>query len=167
MASVKKPGIDQLLEIINTILSTAFISGINIIVSGHILGYVFNLKGSKENHFTLQVPFVLKLGIVGNRAFAGFAAFTLSLLLVACCLSDFACKLFIVNLCATDNRWTATQALATSISVVVCLSILIGRAIWTCISIWQAKNRRPMDTPSPEERAKSLTESKTDKKEEI
>lgn len=111
----------DILELLGIVFSTVFISGMNIILSGHLLGYVFNLNDHGGNRFTLKVPYILELKIRGDRVIAGFAAFSMSLMLVGFFLTDTAKTIFIDNLKATDNSWTACQALATSISLTVCL----------------------------------------------
>jgi hypothetical protein len=111
----------DILELLGIVFSTVFISGMNIVLSGHLLGYVFSLDDRGSNRFTLKVPYILELKIKGDRVIAGFAAFSISLLFVGFFLSDIANTIFMDNLKATENAWTACQALATSISLSVCL----------------------------------------------
>lgn len=145
-------------DVLSTVLSTVFISGINIIVSGHILGHIFAFRQTGKNYFTLQVPLMLRLGIRGNRAIAGFAAFTVSLLIVGIFLPDVANRLFIQNMGATDSQWTAIQSLAAAISVVFCLILGALRAIWVSIKSWIQKRKDESAEPTPKERARRLTE---------
>ena len=90
--------ISQAASGLEIVLSTLVISGINIAISGHILGYVLNLDESGDNYFLLPFPPILKLRINGNKVFAGFASFTLSLLIVGCFLPSIAKLIFIENL---------------------------------------------------------------------
>jgi len=148
----------NLVEILSPILSTVFISGINIIISGHILGYVFDFSQSGKNHFTLRVPLILRLGIRGNRAFAGFAAFTISMLIVGIFLPKQANQIFIQNMGATNSQWTAIQSLAASISVVSCLILCALRSISVNIRSWFNKMKKASIEPTAEERVRKLTE---------
>lgn len=120
-------------EYLGLIFSTIFISGINIILSGHLLGYLLNLEDRSENSFRLRLPWMLDIKIQGDKVIAGFAAFSISLLLVGFKLSTIATTIFITNLEATDSQWTACQALATSISLTFC--IIVGGIKFLFINI--------------------------------
>ena len=148
----------NVVEILSTILSTVFISGINIIISGQILGHVFAFSQSGKNHFTLHVPLMLRLGIRGNRAFAGFAAFTISMLIVGIFLPKQANQIFIQNMGATESQWTAIQSLAASISVISCLILCALRSIWVTIRSWFIKRKESSIEPTAEERVRKLIE---------
>ena len=128
--AAQKIDLAGVLVILETVLSTLFISGINIIISGHILGYAFGLSTSGKDHFTLYLPPVIRLKVSGKRTFAGFAAFTISLLMVGIFLSEYANQIFIVNLGATESRWTAAQSLAATLSLIFCLLI---SAVWMSV----------------------------------
>ena len=79
-APQKTDPFDQTLSALGLLFSVLMLAGINIAISGHLLGFVFNLETSGKEHFTLRIPFVLHLKIKGKQVAAGFAAFSLSLL---------------------------------------------------------------------------------------
>lgn len=128
------------------ILSTVVISGINIIVSGHLLGYTFgllkeDLDDHKNSWFRIWFPWVLHLGISGHCVYAGFASVAVFILFVGTCMSSTACTVFITNLGATDNKWVACQSLAASLSVLSCLIFASFRRIYDfCKAIKQTGN---------------------------
>jgi hypothetical protein len=131
---------EKYLEYLAIIFSTIFISGINIILSGHLLGYVLNLNYESTNSFRLKIPWMLDIKIKGDRVFAGFAAFSISLLIVGIWFTDFANSVFINNLRATDSNWTACQALATSFSLSICL--IVGGLKFSVLGIKAANSNR-------------------------
>lgn len=142
--------------LLGTILSTIFLSGVNIILSGHILGSAFNLKTTGSNFFTLNIPNFLYLEVKGDRAIAGFAAFAVSLIFVGIVLSDLAELLFIKNMRATDDKWTAVQSLAASLSVICCLIIGAFKSMVNSFLSWR-KSRETEETQlTPNERVSSL-----------
>lgn len=134
----KEIDINKILEYLGIIFSTVFISGINIALSGHLLGYILNLKGSEENKFIMKVPGVLQIKIQGDRVIAGFAAFSVSLIIVGFGFTETAKNVFITNLTATDSVWNACQGLAASISLSFCL--VVGAIKFAFISIKMACN---------------------------
>ena len=148
----------NIIDKLSTIFSTVSISGINIIISGHILGYLFSFNNSGKNHFTLLVPPILHLGVRGVRTFAGFAAFTISMLVVGYFLPEQATKIVIENMHAPCNQWTATQLLAASLSVVSCLILCAVRSICTIIYLRFSRMKRKAQEPTNEERVRKLIE---------
>ena len=148
--------ISQVVDVLKIVLSTLVISGINIAISGHILGYVFNLDESGDNYFNLPLRPVLKLRIIGNRVFAGFAAFTISLLIVGFFMPSTAQLIFIERLQATESVWLANQSLAAGISVIGCLVLGAFRMIYMMIKARKAIQPYEMSTPSLQERANNL-----------
>ena len=147
---------EQVIKVLGLVFSSVVISGINIAISGHILGYVFNFAEEGENHFTLPLPPVLRVRISGNSVFAGFASFTLSLLLVGCLMSEMAVQIFIHQLDATSSKWVACQSLAAGISVILCL--VLGGIRWFITDIFNRKRieRMKKDVLTPEERVRRL-----------
>jgi hypothetical protein len=137
---------------LGVLFSTVFISGINIALSGHLLGYILNLDERGANMFTLKIPFMLTIKIKGNKVIAGFAAFSISLMIVGFWFSDTAALVFMDRLKATESNWTACQALATSISLTFCL--VIG-GIKFFIQLIRVVLKTPKDDLN--QRAKNLT----------
>jgi hypothetical protein len=149
-------GAERLISLMGVVFSTVVLSGINIAVSGQLLGYLFNLGKDGSDHFTMKIPSMLEIKLRGAQVAAGFAAFTVSLLLVGIFLSTAAHRIFVVQLGATENRWIASQALATSLSVTVCLllggvktMVIVGRAYYL---------RQSVPVPSDTERVARLIE---------
>jgi hypothetical protein len=144
----------KILDLLALVFSTIVISGINIAISGHILGYVLNLDTSGDNHFTIPLPPVLRLEVKGSRVVAGFCAFSLSLLLVGVFLPGLSREVFIERLQATDSRWTAAQSLAAILSVALC--VIAGSIKAFAISLFGILAQRKEISESPEERARRL-----------
>jgi FtsH-binding integral membrane protein len=151
-------GVQQTIEVVGLVLSTAFLSAINIAVSGHLLGYALNLRRPAQAHFTLGVPWVFSVKIRGITVLAGFAAYSLSLLLVGLTLSSVAKTVFIANLEATKSPWTACQAFAGVITVFACLLLASLRIALDTIQIKTDQRRRETAVETPAERAKRLVQ---------
>ena len=60
-ASPKTDALDQIVDALGLLFSVSMLAGINIAISGHLLGFVFNLEAGGKDHFTLRIPFVLHL----------------------------------------------------------------------------------------------------------
>ena len=145
----------KLISGLETLFSLLVISGINIVISGHLLGFVFDLDEDKPYYFNIPIPKIFQIGVKGREVIAGFAAFTISLLFVGVFLSDTAREIFIERMEATDSQWTACQSLATGLSVLLCLLLTMIRVVHSQIMIYHDK--RPK-VPSLDERAKRLTQ---------
>lgn len=134
------------------IFTHVFISGINIAISGHLLSYIFNLNEYGNNRFNIKIPFIFNIEIKGQGVIAGFAAFSLSLIFVGCWHTDLANDIFIENLKATNNIWTASQSLATSFSLTACIFIASIKYMYLNVRLETVD-----ENGNPEERAKRLT----------
>jgi hypothetical protein len=170
---------ESILAALGLVFSIVFLSGINIIISGHLLGYALKLtsedreataakKGKpagqhQGNVFTLSIPInvgvKLSLTVRGPQALAGFAAFGISLGIVGFFLSRQADIVFIHNLAATDNHFVACQALATLFSVVLCVVSGGLRLVADQFYIYSVSQRGRTVEKTPEQRAKDLTQS--------
>jgi hypothetical protein len=139
---------------ISLIFSTIFLSAINIAVSGHLLGYALGLSEKESDHFTIPIPYILRIKIRGSSVVAGFASLCISLLIVGLFISNVAHIIFINNLNATTSHWTACQLMATSVSVVVSLLIALVRTIIIFLKYSGPNSGEPPETP--EERVKNL-----------
>ncbi len=137
------------------LFTTIVISGINILVSGHILGFVLGLGIDGNNHFTIKIPLLLHMQVRGDRVVAGFAAFAVSLLVVGIYMPTVAKLVFIENLQATNEQWTACQGLAAIMGVVGCILLAFVKQLKFSVStVLSDAQLRP---ESPEERARKLT----------
>jgi len=127
---------DKLSKFFGAIFSTVIISGINVVVSGHLLGYILDLeeKDGDNNYFGVSIPPFIKAKAKGARAIAGLAAFGVSIVIVGLFLSNQARDIFIVNMAATKSQWTACQALATSISLTFCIILAFVKVV--CLKVW-------------------------------
>ena len=142
----------HLVDSLSILLSTVVISGINIAISGQLLGYVLGLNSDASDHFTLRIPYLFRLQAQGRQVAAGFASFSLSLLLVGLELPAVARRVFIDSLQATDKQWIACQGLAAIISVGVCLGLGAMRTSWS----YYSAQVNVIEAPSPQERAANL-----------
>jgi hypothetical protein len=113
----------QLVDLLVVVLSAVVISGINIIVSGHILGSILSLRPEGEYYIRIPLPPVLDMRIRGSSVVAGFSAFAISLLAVAAFWIDAAKSMFIAHMQATEKPLTACELLATLVSVLGCVLI--------------------------------------------
>jgi hypothetical protein len=165
--STDAPSAQYVLETLGVVFSTVVISGINIIISGHLLGYVLNfgeggspsshdVTPGKNNIFQIWFPWLLRLGITGNHVIAGFASFTISLLVVGIFLPRQARQIFIDNLQATDSQWIACQSLAAGLAVFVCVLLSGCRLICLFVGARSAAKRAILQEPSLRERADKL-----------
>lgn len=139
---------EHITNALGTVFSILLIAGINIIVSGHLLGFVFDLDEKGDGHFKLPVPPVMNFGVYGNRVIAGFAAFALSFLCVIVFFIDFSIEVFITKLDATLNPLVAAQSLAALISVAVCVFLALIRYLFlnvTIITYESEREKRPSD----------------------
>ncbi len=149
---------DKLIKFFGAVFSTVIISGINVVVSGHLLGYILNLeeKDGDKNYFGVSIPPFIKARAKGTRAIAGLAAFGVSIVIVGLFLSNQARDIFIVNMAATKSQWTACQALATSISLTFCILLAFIKVTW--LKVWLVVNARDEKRPDPpRKRAENLT----------
>ncbi len=152
---------EKITEVVAAILSTAFLSGINIVVSGHLLGYALSISGEEEatndgNVFWLRIPYIFSIRVRGALVVAGFTAYSVSLALTGTILPKYAKLIFIDNLNATTSQWNACQGLAALVSVVFCLMLAAFRLLF---DLWRAKeltNTRKVEVDTPEARVKKL-----------
>jgi len=142
-------------DLIAIVLSTVVISGINIIISGHIIGQVFNLSSKGNYYFSIRIPLMIHLGVTGDRALAGFAAFTLSLVITGFFFHQMAVELIINNMSATQDKWIAIQCFAAALSLIVCLFIMLVKIIGSYVILTRLPTQRAPQ--SREERARHLT----------
>lgn len=147
--------LEQITGSLSLLFSVLMLTGINIAISGHLLGFVFNLETSGRDHFTLRIPFILHLKITGRQVAAGFAAFSLPLLVVGLFLHKAANEIFVMSMQATDKQWLACLALAACVSIITCLFLGAIRMIWLMFDLWR-ENRKKPPGPSPEERVQKL-----------
>jgi hypothetical protein len=168
---------ESILATLGLVFSIVFLSAINIIISGHLLGYALKLtsedreataakKGktagqNQGNVFTLGIPInvgvKLSLTVRGPQALAGFAAFGISLGIIGFFLSRQADTVFVHNLGATENHFVACQALATLFSVVICVVSGGLRLVADQFYIHRLSQRGRPVAKTPEQRAKDLT----------
>lgn len=142
-------------DMLELLFSTLFLSAINIVISGQILGEIFSLPTSGDDYFTLRVPSVMSLKVSGKATRAGFTAFAVSLLIVGVWLPEQATQIFSVNLRATESRWTAALSLAAALSLVSCLFIAGARALFLILrGAFVTRAHKP--EPTPDERVKML-----------
>ena len=144
-----------IVDIISTILSTVVISGINIIISGHLLGSILRLSTDGKIFFSIRVPLVIHLDVRGKQALAGFAAFTISLFVTGVFFDQLAVEIVIDNMSATQSKWIAVQSFAAALSLAVCLFIGFVRLVGSYIFLARSPPEKPKQ--SPEERVKQLT----------
>jgi hypothetical protein len=130
---------DKIIELIQIILSAVVICGVNIIVSGHLLGIVLPFKESNENYIRIPLPPVLDIRINGQGAIAGFACFAISLLAVSLFWLDSAKMIFIERMNATDKPLLACELLSTLISVLIC--VFLSGFIWSILQLRFALNK--------------------------
>lgn len=123
------PEVD-IISVLTLILSVTVTAAINIIVSGHLLGYAFSLAEDDNNHFTINIPFVIYIKLKGKKVIAGFVGFAISLLIVILFFSDMPRQIFIDKYAVTCDSWSALQAMAALISVPICLVIALIRYIY-------------------------------------
>lgn len=150
--------LENMLSLVGAVFSFTLTAGINVIISGHLLGYVFGLKEDEENHFTIRIPPVFKLKATGQKVIAGFIGFAISLLIVMFLLNDLPKHLFIDQYKVTDNSWIALQTMAALVSVPICLILAFIRYV--------LESRKPPMPPlnnSDNDIVKSLTDKKDNK----
>ena len=141
--------------VLGILLSTVFLSGLNIIASGHLFAYVFGLDRTGMNRFRITVPFLFYMEIKGDAVVAGIIAFSVSVFLVAWKLSDTATAVFITNADATDETWIAVQMLSTTLSVTVAVVLAGCRSIYEVVRLVSAAKKPPDD---PAARAKRIVQ---------
>lgn len=153
--NIDQEWLKQLGDVILFLLSSAAISGINIIASGQLLGFILGLTPDGTDHFTIRIPLIFHLELRGRSVTAGFAAFAISLFVVGYFLSDITKKVFIDNLEAATTKFTASQMMATTLSVSICVLVAGVRHV-----SWQraeAFRSRASTGPSEDQRVKNLT----------
>jgi hypothetical protein len=152
--------VQKIIDVLSLLLSTIFLSGINIAISGHLLGYVFGLNQDGEDDFTLRIPFMFTIRVKGACVVAGFTAYSLSLAIIGFEFSAAAKRVFIENLSATTSPWNACQGLAAILSVFLCL-VCAGVRMIIDFRLARAAVARVTSTARQktlEERAQSLIE---------
>jgi len=123
-----------LVDALALVLSSLFITAINICVSGQLLGYLFSLGQDGDEHMTIVLPVVFKFSARGSRLLAGFCSFIVWLLLVAVFFRAWSKQVFIDDLQATASPWTAAEILATLFSVTAAVILVAVKAAivkWT------------------------------------
>jgi hypothetical protein len=175
-SALSKASGQLILEGLGIVLSIAFLSAINIIISGHLLGFALKLPSDQKdntntkkgknvdqksgNQFGIGVPYnlgvTLYLAVRGPNALAGFTAFAISLGVVGLFLFQLADTVFIHNLGATDNRFVACEALAAVLSVVICVICGGARLLVDQYKLQRVHEELKPNEKTPEQRAEDL-----------
>jgi hypothetical protein len=111
----------DILALLKILFNASFLCAINIVISGHLLGYVFNLSNQGRDFFRVRIPWLHDMGITGRRVIAGFTALTISIFVVGFFFHKLAKEMFINNMGATDDKWLACLYFSTGFSVTICL----------------------------------------------
>ena len=152
--------LEQLRGLLDTFFFLPFLCLLNIIVSGHLLGYVFKLPPSGEGVVTVRLPFFVNFPVRGKRAVAGLASFAVTLAIVALWLSEPAYDMFVENTAITTSQATASTGLAATLSVAACLVLLFFRGVGEIGRYLIQRNKRkeatPAAQPTPAEQAEKV-----------